>query len=113
MPFDTSIRDRAIEQRRERLERERRRLIYAVAQALRENQEKYDIREAYITGSLLYSRRWDQLSDVDVAVAGCSQHVFSIMKILEDATEKAVDVIDLDNIPTPDQWRRKGMKVWG
>ncbi len=78
--FDTSIRDRAIKQRRERLEKERRRLIYVVASTLRESREKYSIREAYITGSLLQSHRWYQFSDVDVVVSGCSQHIFSILR---------------------------------
>ena len=97
--FDTNIRDRAIG--------ERRKLIYVVAKALRENREKYNIREAYITGSLLQSHRWDQFSDVDVAVAGCSQHILSIMRDVEEVTDKDVDVIDLDNHTTPDWVRKK------
>ena len=35
-PFDTSIRDRAIKERREQLEKDRRRLIYVVARVLKE-----------------------------------------------------------------------------
>jgi len=111
--FDTSIRDRAIKERRERLEKERRRLIYVVADVLRENREKYHIREAYITGSLLQSYRWYDLSDVDVVVSGCSQHILSIMGDVEEATDKDVDVIDLDNHPSPDWVRKKGMMIYG
>ena len=111
--FDTSIRDRAIKQRRERLEKERRKLIYVVAETLREIREKYGVREAYITGSLLQSHRWDQFSDVDVAVAGCSQHILSIMRDVEEATDKDVDVIDLDRLPAPDSWRKRGVKIYG
>ena len=111
--FDTSVRDRAIKQRRERLEQERRKLIYVVAEVLRESREKYNIREAYITGSLLQSYRWYQFSDVDVVVSGCSRHIFSIMKEVEDVTDKDVDVIDLDNHPSPDWVRKKGMMIYG
>ena len=111
--FDTSIRDRAIKQRRERLEKERRRLIYVVAGTLREIREKYGIREAYITGSLLQSHRWYRLSDVDVIVSGCSRHVLSIMRDVEKATDKDVDVIDLDNHPSPDWAKKKGMMIYG
>ena len=111
--FDTSIRDRAVKQRRERLEQERRRLLDAVEKTLRESREKYHIREAYITGSLLQPHRWYTFSDVDVAVSGCSQHIFSIMGELEETTEKEVDVIDLDNHPSPDWVRKRSAKVYG
>jgi predicted nucleotidyltransferase len=111
--FDTSIRDRAVKQRRERLEQERRALLGVVEKTLRENREKYNIREAYITGSLLQPHRWYTLSDIDVAVGGCSQHIFSIMGELEEATEKEVDVIDLDGHPLPDWVRKRSLKVYG
>ncbi len=112
-PFDTSIRDRALKQKRERLEQERRRLIYVVAKALRESREKYSIREAYIAGSLLQSYRWYPFSDVDVVVSGCSQHILSIMRDVEEVTDKEVDVIDLDNHPSPDWVMKKGMMIYG
>jgi len=111
--FDTSIRDRALKQKRERLEQERRGLLDIVEKTLRENREKYHIREAYITGSLLQPHRWYPFSDVDVAVGGCSQHILSIMGELEEATEKEVDVIDLDNHPLPDWVRKRSTKVYG
>jgi len=111
--FDTSIRDRAIKERRERLEKERRKLLDVAAKTLQENREKYNIREAYITGSLLRPHRWYQFSDVDVVVGGCSRHILSIMGELEEATEKEVDVIDLDNHPSPDWVRKRSMKVYG
>ena len=112
-PFDTSIRDQAIKERRERLEKERVRLLDVVERTLRDSREKYNIREAYITGSLNQPHRWYQLSDVDVVVGGCSRHIFSIMRELEKATEKDVDVIDLDNHPSPDWVRGRSMKVYG
>lgn len=111
--FDTSIRDRALKQKRERLEQERRRLLEIVKQTLTEKREKYGISEAYITGSLLQSHRWYPFSDVDVAVGGCSQHILSIMGDLEDATEKKVDVIDLDYHYSPDWVRRRSLDVYG
>ena len=111
--FDTSIRDRALRQQRARLEKERRALLDVVEKTLKENREKYGIREAYITGSLLQSHRWYPFSDVDVAVGGCSQYTLSIMRVLEDATEKDVDVIDLDGHPSPDWVRGRSMKIYG
>lgn len=111
--FDTSIRDRALKRKREQLEQERRKLIYIVAETLRKNREKYDIHEAYITGSLLQHYRWYPFSDIDVIVSGCSKHLYSIMRDLEDATDKDVDVIDLGNHPSPDWLRKKGLMIYG
>ena len=112
-PFDTSIRDRALKQQRERLEQERRSLLDIVDKTLRENRGKYKIQEAYITGSLNQPHRWYPFSDVDVAVGGCSPHILSIMKELEDATGKEVDVIDLDQHPSPDWVRQRSVEVYG
>ncbi len=111
--FDTSIRDRAIKERRERLEKERVGLLDVVEKTLKGIREKYNIQEAYITGSLNQPHRWYQLSDVDVAVGGCPQHILSIMGELEDVTKKDVDVIDLDNHPSSDWVRGRSAKVYG
>lgn len=111
--FDTSIRDRALKEKRKRLERERRALLGVVERTLKESREKYDIREAYITGSLMEPHRWYAFSDVDVAVGGCSQYIFPIMRELEEATGKEVDVIDLDGHPLPDWVRRRSARIYG
>jgi len=111
--FDTSIRDRALKKQRERLEQERSNLIDIVCETLRMNREKYHIQAAYITGSLLQSHRWYPFSDVDVAVSGCASHLLSIMKELEEATGKEVNVIALDEHPFPEWVTRRGMKVYG
>ena len=111
--FDTSIRDRALKKQRERLERERRNLVDVVCETLRKNREKYHIQAAYVLGSLLQTHRWYPFSDVDVAVSGCSRHILSIMKELEEATGKDVNVIELDEHPFPESFTKRGMKIYG
>ena len=112
-PYDTSIRDSAIKERRDRLEQERCRLLDVVEKTLVKIRDKYNIKEAYIVGSLLQPRLWYALSDVDVAVSGCLQHFFSIMAELEEATDKDVDVIELDRHPAAGYLRKKGMRIYG
>ncbi|MBM3210901.1 nucleotidyltransferase domain-containing protein [Candidatus Poribacteria bacterium] len=112
-PFDTGIRDSILKEKMEQLEQERIRLLDIVVKTLEDIREKYGIKEAYIVGSLLQSHRWYDLSDIDIAVRGCSQHSFSIMADLEEATDKDVDVIELDNYPNVNWLRKKGMKVYG
>ncbi len=111
--FDTGILDIALREQRERLERERRGLLELVEKTLREIQRRYDIQSAYIVGSLLLPNRWYPFSDIDVALSGCSEHLLTIMKELEEATGKRVDVIDLDRHPFPQLFKRKGVRVYG
>ena len=50
---------------------------------------------------------------MDVAVGGCSGAVLEVMKALEDANGKVVNVIDLDYHPFPDSFRKRGLKIYG
>ena len=109
--FDTSLRDQAIRDRRSALDRERADLLARVAGALRQARASCGLREAFVIGSLAQPERWHQGSDVDVAVGGCSAAVLEVMRILEDATGRAVDVIDLDRHPRPDAVRSRGIPV--
>ena len=111
--FDTSIRDSTLKKRRAHLEHERCNLVDVVCETLERNRRKYHIQDAYILGSLLQPHRWYPFSDVDVALSRCSQHLLSIMKELEDATGKTVNVIELDRHPFPKSLTKKGMKVYG
>ncbi len=111
--FDTSVRDKAIRDRRCRLAAEQARLLKGVQQVLLELREPLGVRSAYIVGSVLSPGRWTESSDVDVAVGGCSHAVLDVMKELEDATGKTVDVIDLDRHPAPESFIRCGVRVYG
>ena len=104
--FDTSILDEAIRARRQRLAAEQAKLLDCVRRTLLELREPLGIEAAYIVGSL-------RSSDIDVAVAGCSPVVLEIMKVLEDATGREVDVIDLDRHPSPQSFAQSGVKVYG
>lgn len=111
--FDTRIRDKAIRDRRRRLAAEQAELLKRVRHALLELREPLCIRSAYIVGSVLSPECWTASSDVDVAVGGCSHAVLDVMKALEDATGKNVDVIDLDRHPAPETFVRSGVRVYG
>ena len=40
-------------------------------------------------------------------------HVLDVMKVVEDAVDRDVDVIDLDLHMSADRFRQKGMKIYG
>lgn len=77
-------------------------MLDRVRRALLELREPLGVESAYVVGSLRSPARWRESSDVDVAVSGCSHAVLDVMKALEGATGRPVDVIDLDRRPDPD-----------
>ena len=111
--FDTSIRDKAIRDRRRRLAAEQAELLKRVRQALLDLREPISVRSAYIVGPVLLPEIWRESSRIEVAVGGCSHAVLEVMKALEDATGRTVDVIDLDRHPFPESYIRSGVRVYG
>lgn len=111
--FDTSVRDQAIRDQRERLEQERCQVLARVRSALEQMRAELGIREAFVIGSLVQPDRWDARSDVDVAVGAAAAVVLEIARRLEEITGRDVDVIDLDAHPRPGGVRSRGVRVYG
>ena len=111
--FDTGARDGAMRARRRRLAAEQAAVLSEVRGALFGLRERLGVRTAYIVGSLRSPALWHESSDVDVAVEGCSRDVLEVMRVLEDVTGRAVDVIDLDRHPFPESCVRAGLRVYG
>ena len=64
-----------------------------------------------MVGSLRSPDLWKESSHVAVAVRGCSRSILEVMKALEDATGRAVDVIDLDRHPSAESFILSAVKV--
>ncbi len=111
--FDTGVLDRAIRDRRRRLAAEQAELLPRVRQALQELREPLGVRSAYIVGPVLRPEFWSETSAIAVAVEGCSSGVLEVMKAVEDATGKVVNVIDLDRHPFPESVVDSGVRVYG
>ena len=111
--FDTGVLDRAIRDRRRRLAAEQAELLPRVRQALQELREPLGVRSAYIVGPVLRPEFWSETSAIAVAVEGCSSGVLKVMKAVEDATGKVVNVIDLDRHPFPESVVDSGVRVYG
>lgn len=110
--FDTSTLDKAQRERRQRLAAEQAELLDRVRRALLELREPLGIESAYVVGSLRSPDAWRESSDVDVAVGGCSAMVLELMKALEEATGREVDVIGLDRHPSAESFIQSGVKVY-
>ncbi len=111
--FDTHRLDEALRSRRLKLEQEREALLERVQEVLRRIRRKHGIEAAYIVGSLITPGAWRSSSDVDVAVRGCSRAVLEVMNALEEATDRQVDVIDLDRHPAAESFTEGGLQVYG
>ena len=111
--FDTSRRDKAVRARRRRLAAEQAALLPRVRQALLELREPLGVRSAYIVGPVLRPEFWSETSAIAVAVEGCSSAVLEVMKAVEDATGKIVNVVDLDRHPFPESVVDSGVRVYG
>ncbi|MEO0123869.1 MAG: nucleotidyltransferase domain-containing protein [candidate division WOR-3 bacterium] len=111
-PYDTFLLDLILSEKNKRLEDKRRRLLSITENILISMKRKYRIKSAYILGSLL-KKRWNDSSDIDVAVSGASEYILNIIKELEDATEREVDVIDLDHHPFPEIIKTRGKQIYG
>lgn len=111
--YDTGTLDRAMRARRRRLADEQAGLRRRVERGLLALRDRLGVRSAYIVGSLRSPDDWAEDSDVDVAIGGCSHAVLEVMKVLEDATGRAVDVIDLDRHPFPESFVRSGIRLYG
>ena len=111
--FDTHRPDEALRSRRLKLEEEREALLKRVQEVLRRIRRQHGIEAAYIVGSLKTPGAWRSSSDVDVAVRGCSHALLEVMKALEEATDRQVDVIDLDRHPAAESFTEAGLDVYG
>ena len=109
--FETRVLDAAIRRKAERLEAERRVILDRLLAALRAQAPRLGLREAFIVGSLVQQGAWTEDSDVDVAISGGDP--LRVMRTLEEAVDRDVDVIDLDRHPEPGLFRRRGTKVIG
>ena len=111
--FDTHILDEALAKQRRALATEQAELLDRVRHALEDVRNQLGIEAAYVVGSLRSADTWRRSSDIDVAVSGCTPYVLEVMKAVETATGRDVDVIDLDRHPSAAAFARSGLKLYG
>ncbi len=109
--FDTSVRDRAVAERREQNEQLRLTTLKQVLTWLETSGEKYGIAHAYLFGSLTRPYRFTERSDVDVAVEIMEpDHFFKAIAALSEYLGRSVDLVELAKCPFADQIRQRGRR---
>lgn len=111
MPYDTSLLDKAIAERRARLEQERRAVLAHVLQWLDEHGADLGLRAAYVFGSLAGKGRFDDCSDVDIAVEEISvEGFFDLMAALSSDLDRDVDLVELTKCHFAHRIRQEGIR---
>jgi hypothetical protein len=111
-PFDTSILDAALAQRKARHEAERQHLLAKTLRLLDEVGPVYKIERAYLFGSITKPGRFHAGSDVDIAVEQIDPlRFFEAMSEFFNRLECEVDLVELDKCHFADKIRREGV-LW-
>ena len=111
-PFSTSRLDQILGDRSLQNERERQDLLRKVMKWLDEYGWQHGIQTAYIFGSLTRPQRFHQNSDIDIAVEQInSDDFFSVISFISEATEREVDVIELNKCHFANRIRQSGI-LW-
>lgn len=111
MPYDTSLLDKAIAERRARLEQERRAVLARVLQWLDEHGADLGLHQAYVFGSVAGKGRFDDCSDVDVAVEQISaEGFFDLMAALSSELDRDVDLVELSKCHFAHRIRQEGVQ---
>lgn len=109
--FDTSVLDRALAQRRAARERERQAVLDHLLQLLDELGPRYGISEAYVFGSVTRPGRFDERSDVDIAVEEMApEDFFDAISAFSTALGREVDLVELRKCRFADRIRSQGIR---
>ena len=110
--FSSEKLDKIISDRRLKLEEERKHILKKTREWLDKNGSDCGIEKAYIFGSLTYTNKFRQDSDVDLAVETINpgKHFLAI-SLLSTYLEREVDIIKLDHCHFANRIREKGI-LW-
>ncbi|MGK7939713.1 MAG: nucleotidyltransferase family protein [Crocosphaera sp.] len=108
--FSSEKLDKIISDRRLKLEEERKIILKKTKEWLDQYGSEYGIKKAYIFGSVTYPNKFNQNSDVDVAVENINaEKHFLAISLLSTYLEREVDIIKLNQCHFADRIREKGI----
>lgn len=111
MAFDTSLRDKAVRQAKERREQSRLHVIRATESALSELAAAAGIREVYLFGSVTRPQGFRDESDVDMAVASTVRDPVALAAKLSRRIGREVHIVELDGSLVAERAKREGV-LW-
>jgi predicted nucleotidyltransferase len=111
MPYDTSVLDRALAQRRAGWEQRRQATLARVLAVLDEWLPRYGVTEAYVFGSLAQPGRYHAGSDIDIAVVWADRRDFFDMAAnVSQTLGQDIDILPIEQLPFADKIQEEGVK---
>ncbi len=112
MAFDTSVLDQALARRQASNERDRQALLDKVFHLLEGLGSTYGIDRAYVFGSLIRPGRFNNQSDIDIAVEEIDpSRFFEAISEFSRHLERTVDLLELNKCHFAQRIREKGV-LW-
>jgi len=111
--FDFSIANEVYEEKKAKKEKNRQELLAKVLSNLQNYFSKKNVKNVYLTGSLLEPNCFSRYSDIDIAIEGFNKNdFFSIYGDLEELLEtENIDLIDLKHCHFKKEILANGIKV--
>ncbi|HIQ05634.1 MAG TPA: nucleotidyltransferase domain-containing protein [Anaerolineae bacterium] len=111
MAFDTTILDEALARQCLAREKKRQAVLNQVLQLLDEWGPSYGLECTYIFGSLVHACRFDETSDVDIAVEQIDpERFFEAISTFSTMLGRQVDLIELDKCHFAHRTRQEGIQ---
>ena len=111
MTFQTTYLDQILAKQRSQLEQERQKLLKKTIPWLDSYGSRYGIKQAYIFGSITRENQFNKDSDIDIAVEITNaDNLFPLIGFISEATEREVDLIQLNNCHFANRIRERGIK---
>ena len=112
MVFSTSLLYEMEISRKEKLEIRRHEILELAIIKIKSVFKTVDVKEVYITGSILIPHKFTSHSDIDIAVKGLSAtDYFSVISRLEEILLITVEIIELENCRFSDKIISTGLKI--
>lgn len=110
--FSTARLDQILGNQLLQIEQERQSLLKKTLTWLDNSGSQYGIQKAYIFGSITQHGRFNQQSDIDIAVDNInSDDFFAVISFISETTGRDVDVIEISKCHFAEQIRRTGI-LW-
>lgn len=112
MAFSTSLLYEIEESRKKELEKKRHEILEQTIIEIKSVFNNSNVREVYITGSIVIPYKFTSRSDIDIAVKGLSAvDYFPILSKLEESLLRTIEIIELENCRFSDKIISIGLRV--
>ena len=112
MKFSTHMIEKIEYEKHQFLEQKRMDLLQKSIDEIKIYFQLIELDELYITGSILIQNKFNNISDIDIAVKGLSTNLyFKAISELEEKLSRKVEIIELENCSFAEKIRKTGLKL--